>query len=173
MPKIFDREALPPVRARLRQEGKAVVFTNGCFDLLHGGHVFLLNEAKRQGDVLLVALNSDASVRRLKGSDRPIFPLDERLEILAALECVDLLVSFEEDTPLDLIKEIEPDVLVKGGDWGPDQVVGRAEVEGRGGKVVIIPYRRGRSSTRIIDKIIALKKKPASSRGGTGSQQAL
>jgi rfaE bifunctional protein nucleotidyltransferase chain/domain len=159
MSKIFDLTNLVSVRSRYRQEGKAVVFTNGCFDLLHSGHVFLLSDAKQQGDVLLVAVNSDASVRRLKGRGRPIFPLDERLEILEALESVDLLVSFEEDTPLNLIRELQPDVLVKGGDWSPDEVVGRSEVESGGGKVVIVPYRPGLSSTNIIEKITALKKK--------------
>jgi D-beta-D-heptose 7-phosphate kinase/D-beta-D-heptose 1-phosphate adenosyltransferase len=131
-----------------------VVFTNGCFDLLHAGHVHLLTFARRQGDVLIVAVNDDASIRRLKGPERPIFPLAERLEILEALECVDVLISFAEDTPLHLIVEIVPDVLVKGGDWKPEEVVGRPEVEAAGGQVRIVPYLPGHSSSQLIARIV-------------------
>ena len=154
MNKIKSLRELIPVRRKLRREGKTVVFTNGCFDLLHGGHIRLFREAKRRGDVLVVALNTDASVRRLKGPVRPIFPLKERLEVLAAVADINYLTWFAEDTPRTIIAALLPDVLVKGGDWTPDHVVGKAEVEGAGGRVVIVPYLKGRSSTSIIDRII-------------------
>jgi len=154
MNKIRSLRELVPVRRKLRREGQTVVFTNGCFDLLHGGHIRLFREAKRRGDVLVVALNTDASVRKLKGPSRPIFPLKERLEVLAAVADIDYLTWFSEDTPRTIIAALLPDVLVKGGDWTPDDVVGKAEVEGAGGRVVIVPYLKGRSSTSIIDKII-------------------
>jgi len=146
--------ALLRVRARLRREGKTVVFTNGCFDLLHGGHVYLFRAARRLGDVLIVALNSDASIRRLKGPARPVFPLAERFEVLSAIEDIDYLTSFSEDTPRKTIAALLPDILVKGGDWGPGEIVGREEVEAAGGKVVRVPYLKGHSSTNIIDKIL-------------------
>lgn len=152
--KIKSLRELVPVRRKLRREGQTVVFTNGCFDLLHGGHIRLFREAKRRGDVLVVALNTDASVRKLKGPSRPIFPLKERLEVLAAVADIDYLTWFSEDTPRTIIAALLPDVLVKGGDWTPDDVVGKAEVEGAGGRVVIVPYLKGRSSTSIIDRII-------------------
>ena len=154
MNKIRSLGELALVRRKLRREGQTVVFTNGCFDLLHGGHIRLFREAKRRGDVLVVALNTDASVRKLKGPSRPIFPLKERLEVLAAVADIDYLTWFSEDTPRTIIAALLPDVLVKGGDWTPDDVVGKAEVEGAGGRVVIVPYLKGRSSTSIIDKII-------------------
>jgi D-glycero-beta-D-manno-heptose 1-phosphate adenylyltransferase len=153
-PKIKSLAELVRVRARLRRQGKTVVFTNGCFDLIHGGHVYLFHEARALGDVLIVALNSDASIRRLKGPSRPIFPLAERFEVLSALESIDFLISFSEDTPQKTIAALLPDVLVKGGDWGADAIVGRAEVEGAGGKVVRVPYLKGHSSTNIIAKIL-------------------
>jgi D-beta-D-heptose 7-phosphate kinase/D-beta-D-heptose 1-phosphate adenosyltransferase len=142
------------IRARLRREGKTVVFTNGCFDLLHGGHIHLFRKARSLGDVLIVALNSDASIRRFKGPSRPVFPLAERMEVLAALEFVDYVTSFSQDTPKKIIAALVPDILVKGGDWGGDEIVGRAEVEAAGGKVVRVPYLRGHSSTNIIEKIL-------------------
>ena len=151
--KVKTLVELIKIRARLRRRGKKVVFTNGCFDLLHGGHIHLFREAKAQGDVLIVALNSDASIRRLKGPSRPIFPLAERLEVLSALESIDYVTSFSQDTPQKTIAALLPDVLVKGGDWGNDEIVGRAEVEGAGGRVVRVPYLRGHSSTDIIEKI--------------------
>ena len=154
MNKIRSLRELVPVRRKLRREGKKVVFTNGCFDLLHGGHIRLFREAKRWGDVLVVALNTDASVRKLKGPSRPVFPLKERLEVLAAVADIDYLTWFSEETPRRTIAALLPDVLVKGGDWTPDGVVGKAEVEGAGGRVVIVPYLKGRSSTSIIDRII-------------------
>jgi D-beta-D-heptose 7-phosphate kinase/D-beta-D-heptose 1-phosphate adenosyltransferase len=151
--KIYPAAEIVKIRRRLREQGKKVVFTNGCFDLLHAGHVRLFQAAKKLGDVLIVAVNEDASVRRLKGPSRPIFPLRERWEILGALEAVDFLTSFAEDTPQKIIAAVLPDVLVKGGDWALDQVVGRAEVEAAGGRVAIIPYVRGHSTSSIIKKI--------------------
>jgi rfaE bifunctional protein nucleotidyltransferase chain/domain len=151
--KIKSVEALRRIRARLRRSGRTVVFTNGCFDLLHSGHIRLFRRARRLGDVLIVALNTDASVRRLKGRYRPILPLRERQEVLAALSDVDYVTSFAEDSPRRIIAALLPDVLVKGGDWGPDRVVGRAEVEAAGGRVVIVPYLKGRSSSTIIGKV--------------------
>jgi D-beta-D-heptose 7-phosphate kinase/D-beta-D-heptose 1-phosphate adenosyltransferase len=142
------------IRAGLRREGKSVVFTNGCFDLLHGGHIHLFRWAKSQGDVLIVALNTDASVRRLKGPARPIFPLAERFEVLEAIEDIDYLTSFGEDTPQKIIAALLPDVLVKGGDWGPGEIVGAEEVEAAGGRVLRVPYLKGHSSTNIIEKIV-------------------
>ena len=152
--KIKSPGEIAALRTRLKRGGKTVVFTNGCFDLIHGGHIHLFRTAKRLGDVLIVALNSDASIRRLKGPSRPIFPLAERLEVLAALEDVDYVTWFRQDTPQKIIAALLPDVLVKGGDWGSDAIVGRAEVEGAGGRVVRVPYIKGRSSTNIIAKIL-------------------
>lgn len=142
------------IRARLRRGGKTVVFTNGCFDLLHGGHIHLFRKARSLGEVLIVALNSDASVRRLKGPSRPVFPLAERMEVLAAIESINYVTSFSQDTPQKIIAALVPDILVKGGDWGGDEIVGRAEVEAAGGRVVRVPYLRGHSSTNIIEKIL-------------------
>jgi rfaE bifunctional protein nucleotidyltransferase chain/domain len=152
-PKIRSLKDLVPVRRRLRRAGKTVVFTNGCFDLLHGGHVRLFREARKRGDILIVALNTDASIRRLKGPARPIFPLGERLEVLSAIADIDYLTWFAEETPRKTIAALLPDVLVKGGDWKPGQVVGKEEVEGAGGKVVIVPYLKGHSSSSIIGRI--------------------
>lgn len=151
--KIYSLARLLKVRRTLRAQGKKVVFTNGCFDLLHAGHIRLFREAKARGDVLIVALNEDASIRRLKGPARPIFPLAERLEVLSAIGDVDYVTWFGEDTPQKIIAALLPDVLVKGGDWTPDTVVGRSEVEAAGGKVVIIPTLKGRSTTGIIDRM--------------------
>jgi rfaE bifunctional protein nucleotidyltransferase chain/domain len=150
MSKIKSLRDLAAIRGRLKREGKKVVFTNGCFDLLHEGHVRLFRAARRRGDVLIVALNTDASVRKLKGPDRPVFPLRERLEVLAALADVDYVTWFAERTPRKIIAALLPDVLVKGGDWKPDEVVGRTEVEAAGGKVIIVPYLAGRSSTSLV-----------------------
>ena len=152
--KILELTDLKKIRLELKKRGKKVVFTNGCFDLLHSGHIHIFREAKKQGNILIVAVNDDASVRNIKGSSRPIFSLDERLEILMALEEIDYLVSFSEETPQKIIASLLPDVLVKGGDWRIDEVVGRKEVEEAGGKVVIIPYLRGYSSSEIINRII-------------------
>lgn len=129
------------------------MFTNGVFDILHPGHVRYLVEARRLGDVLVVGLNSDASVRRLKGPERPVNPEQDRATILAALACVDAVTLFDEDTPQALVAQLLPDVLVKGGDYTPDQVAGRSEVEGAGGRVRILPFHAGHSTTQIIDRI--------------------
>lgn len=139
--------------ARLRAAGRPVVFTNGVFDLLHVGHLRYLQQARRLGDALIVGLNSDRSVRQIKGADRPITQQDERAEILEALACVDGVVIFDQDTPLDLIAAIQPDVLVKGADWAEDAIVGRDVVEARGGSVVRVPIEAGHSTTLIVDKV--------------------
>ncbi|MBT4761862.1 MAG: D-glycero-beta-D-manno-heptose 1-phosphate adenylyltransferase [Bdellovibrionaceae bacterium] len=129
-----------------------VVFTNGCFDLLHVGHVRYLNEAKKQGDLLIVGLNSDASVKALKGEDRPIQSQEDRAEILLALSAVDYVCIFNEDTPLNLIKNIKPDILVKGGDWTVEQIVGGKEVLENGGEVKSLQFVDGKSTTKIIER---------------------
>jgi len=157
--KIRELADLKKIRLELKRGGKKVVFTNGCFDLLHSGHIHIFREAKKQGDILIVAVNDDASLRKIKGPSRPIFPLDERLEILMALEEIDYLVSFSEETPQKIIASLLPDVLVKGGDWKRNEVVGRKEVEEAGGKVVIVPYLKGYSSSEIINRIIQSSKK--------------
>ncbi len=138
---------------RKDHKDQKIVFTNGCFDILHVGHIRYLQEAARLGDVLIVGLNSDASVKRLKGPERPINTGAERAEMLSALGFIDYVAIFEEDTPLELIKKIQPDVLVKGGDYKPDEVVGKKEVEERGGKLILIPFVEGKSTTNIIKKI--------------------
>ncbi len=148
--------------AQLRYAGKTIVFTNGCFDILHPGHIYTLTQAKALGDVLIVGLNSDASVKRLKGERRPILSQDERAVMLAALEAVDYVTTFEEDTPYTLIQQLQPDVLVKGGDWAPQTVVGQDIVEVNGGKVMFIPYQEGLSTTEIIEKILAVYRSPHS-----------
>lgn len=137
---------------RARQSGR-VVFTNGVFDLLHPGHVDVLIGARTRGDVLVVGLNSDASVKRLKGADRPVRSEGERAYVLAALEAVDAVTLFEQDTPLELVQLLQPDVIVKGGDYSPDTVVGANEVRARGGDVVIIPLTPGHSTTSTIDRL--------------------
>lgn len=153
MAKILDHGALIQERRRLRSEGQRLVFTNGCFDLLHPGHVRYLREARSLGDALVVALNSDRSVRVLKGEGRPILSEQERAEVVAALQAVDYVIIFDEETPRELIAELLPDVLVKGGDWPLDEIAGRQEVEAAGGKVLSLPYVEGSSSTDIIERI--------------------
>jgi rfaE bifunctional protein nucleotidyltransferase chain/domain len=160
MTKILDREALIKERNRLRREGLSLVFTNGCFDLLHPGHVRYLKQARALGDALVVALNSDASIRALKGSNRPILNQQERAEIIAALESVNYVVVFDDQTPRSLIAALVPDVLVKGGDWEIDQIVGRDEVEAAGGKVLSLPYVEGSSTTDIIGRILETASSP-------------
>src|SRR5688572_21822406 len=140
----------------LRAAGRRVVFTNGVFDILHPGHLRYLQQARALGDALIVGLNADASVRRNKGPQRPINDEQERAEILAALECVDCVVIFSEDTPAEIIKAIQPDILVKGADWAEDAIVGRDTVEARGGQVVRVPVEQGYSTTEIIRKVRAL-----------------
>ncbi len=132
---------------------KKVVFTNGCFDILHTGHVTYLQKAKKLGNYLVIGLNSDASVKRLKGADRPVNSEKDRMKVLGALRCVDKIVIFREDTPLNLIKKVRPDVLVKGGDWKRKDVVGADFVESYGGKFRSIPFVKGFSTTGILQKI--------------------
>ncbi|MBT8232650.1 MAG: D-glycero-beta-D-manno-heptose 1-phosphate adenylyltransferase [Bacteroidia bacterium] len=141
----------------LRENNQKIVFTNGCFDLLHPGHVDYLAKAKAFGDVLMVGLNSDASVQTLKGEQRPINKVMDRLKMLAALEAVDFVIIFEEDTPLKLIQKIKPDYLVKGGDYSMDNIVGSDFINENGGKVEIIPFLNGYSSSDLIEKIKTLK----------------
>lgn len=150
---ILNREELLRAREELRAEGRRLVFTNGCFDILHVGHVRYLSEARRLGDALLVAINSDASVRALKGAGRPILNESERAEILAALSAVDFVTVFEEESPRALISEVLPDVLVKGGDYRLDEIHGREEVERAGGRVLSLPFVEGASTTGIIERI--------------------
>jgi D-glycero-beta-D-manno-heptose 1-phosphate adenylyltransferase len=138
--------------AEMKREGKRVVFTNGCFDLLHPGHTRYLAEARALGDALVVAINSDSSVRALKGPSRPILPESERAEVIAALRCVDLVTTFDDLTPRDLLARMLPQVLVKGADWGPANIVGREEVEAAGGRVVSIPVVLGYSTSELIKK---------------------
>lgn len=151
--------ALPPAaRAKLaswRAAGERVVFTNGVFDLLHRGHVEYLEDAAALGDRLVVGVNADASVRRLKGPTRPIVPEAERIELLEALACVDLALRFADDTPLALIEAVAPDVLVKGGDWAIEAIVGREFVEARGGRVLNVPLREGLSTSTLVRRLLA------------------
>jgi D-beta-D-heptose 7-phosphate kinase/D-beta-D-heptose 1-phosphate adenosyltransferase len=152
--RILTRDQAVSYAGRLRNEGRVVVFTNGVFDLLHPGHVRYLTEARQQGDALIVAINSDASARRLsKGPDRPLNPEHERAEVLAALAVVDAVVIFGEDTPLEIVTALQPDVLVKGGDWAADAIVGRDVVEARGGKVVRIAIADGYSTSAIVERL--------------------
>jgi D-beta-D-heptose 7-phosphate kinase/D-beta-D-heptose 1-phosphate adenosyltransferase len=153
MSKLRDSEQLAVERDRLRREGKRVVFTNGCFDLLHAGHVRYLAEARALGDALVVAINSDRSVRELKGKGRPILNEQERVEVLSGLESVDFVIVFDDPTPRELIAAMLPDVLVKGGDWTIDTIVGREEVEAAGGRVLSLPYVDGQSTSDIIQRI--------------------
>jgi rfaE bifunctional protein nucleotidyltransferase chain/domain len=136
----------------VRAQGKRIVFTNGVFDILHPGHVRYLQAARGHGDLLIVGLNSDASVRRNKGPERPINPEQERAEVLAALACVDAVSIFDDETPAEIIRRVQPDILVKGADWPADQIVGRDTVEARGGRVVLEPVEQGYSTSSIIDK---------------------
>jgi D-beta-D-heptose 7-phosphate kinase/D-beta-D-heptose 1-phosphate adenosyltransferase len=153
--KIMPKEKLKAELNRLKHHGKIIVFTNGCFDILHAGHVRYLNEAKRCGDVLVVGLNSDRSVRSIKGDTRPVVTQDDRAYVLAALESVDYVTLFDEETPLRLIEYLEPHMLVKGGDWTEETVVGGEAVRQRGGSVKILPLMTGRSTTALIEKIVA------------------
>jgi len=137
----------------LHQQGKKIVFTNGCFDIVHAGHVLYLESAKNLGDVLIVGVNSDASVQRLKGDSRPIIPQEERTVVLGDMESVDYVVIFEEDTPYELIKQIKPNILVKGGDWAVDEIVGADLVLDYGGTVKSLSFREGISSSEIIQRI--------------------
>jgi len=152
--KIRDRKAAVAAVRRWQRAGKTVVFTNGCFDLLHLGHVRYLDAARALGDLLVVGLNSDASVRLAKGPGRPIVPVAERAEVLAALGAVDLVVLFDEPDPAALVAALQPDVLVKGADWAPDQIIGREAVEARGGVVTSVPLTPGASTSGLIARIL-------------------
>jgi rfaE bifunctional protein nucleotidyltransferase chain/domain len=151
--KVLTAAALRRRLTTLRRQRKRIVFTNGCFDLIHPGHVRYLRAARRLGDVLVVGLNSDASVRRLKGPTRPLVPLRDRREVLAALEMVDFVTTFSDDTPYKLIQQVQPDVLVKGGDWTPERIVGADIVRARGGRVCSVPFASGHSTTALAARI--------------------
>lgn len=157
--RILSQETLLRERERLGQQGKKVVFTNGCFDVLHRGHVEYLNQARQLGEVLVVGLNSDDSVRRLKGPGRPLMPQEDRAYILASLTAVDFVCIFSEDTPHQLIAKLKPDVLVKGSDYQLHEIVGRDVVEELGGRVVTLPIIPGRSTTDLIQRIAELTRK--------------
>jgi D-beta-D-heptose 7-phosphate kinase/D-beta-D-heptose 1-phosphate adenosyltransferase len=152
-PKVLPLEQAIECVAELKRQGKRVVFTNGCFDLLHPGHTRYLAEARALGDVLVVAINSDRTVRELKGPSRPVMTEQERAEVLAALRAVDYITVFDDLTPRDVIARMLPNVLVKGADWGLDEIVGREEVEAAGGRVVSVPLAEGYSTSAIIKKI--------------------
>jgi len=152
--KIKNLSQMKGIVAQLKNRGQKVVFTNGCFDILHVGHVRYLNKAKKQGDVLIIGLNTDRSVRAIKGEKRPVVPEKERAEVLGALECVDYVVLFGDPDPLRLIEALRPDVLVKGADWPRSQIIGREIVEKMGGRVVRVPLVAGAASTGVIEKII-------------------
>ena len=154
MAKILSLDQLLKERERLGRLGRRVVFTNGCFDLLHPGHIRYLQEARRLGDALIVALNSDRSVRELKGAKRPILDQNERSEVMAALGCVDYVTIFDGSTPREIIAALLPDLLVKGGDWEIERIVGRDEVEAAGGKVLSLPFVEGCSTSDVIERIV-------------------
>ncbi len=153
MGKIVTQDELAQEVAAHKRAGRRMVFTNGCFDLLHPGHVRTLEQARALGDALIVAINSDGSVRQLKGAGRPVIPQNERAEILAALAAVDYVVVFDEPTPREIITRLVPNVLVKGGDWGAGEIVGREEVEAAGGRVVSVPVEPGFSTTDILARM--------------------
>jgi rfaE bifunctional protein nucleotidyltransferase chain/domain len=154
MEKILTWKELKREVERLRGEGKKIAFTNGCFDILHVGHIRYLREERQTADLLILALNSDASVRTLKGEKRPLVPQTERAEVVASLMSVDYVTLFDEATPLRLIEYLRPDILVKGGDWQEDQIVGRDAVRSWGGRVVICAMTEGASTTNIVEKIL-------------------
>src|SRR5579862_7042035 len=154
MSQLYTRAELVRARAQWRREGKIVVFTNGCYDILHPGHIRLLEKARSLGDILILALNTDASVQRLKGPNRPLISETERAELAAALEAVDAVTFFDEDTPRELIAAVLPDILVKGADWS-HFIAGREEVEAAGGKVLALPLEPGYSTTGILDEVLA------------------
>ena len=154
MGEILNLDKLIEVREEFRREGRTVVFTNGCFDLMHPGHVRYLRQARALGDALIVGLNSDRSVRELKGPSRPIMSETERAEVMAALGCVDYVTIFDDETPREIIAALLPDVLVKGGDWSVDNIVGRDEVEAAGGKVLSLPFVDGCSTSDLIERIV-------------------
>lgn len=152
--KVKEKDDLCEVLKGLKAEGKRIVFTNGCFDLLHIGHLRYLEKARTLGDILVVGVNSDTSVQRMKGPGRPVLPIEERMELLSGLECVDYVVSFDEATPLELISLLEPHILVKGGDWSKETIVGKEIVESLGGEVVALPFVEGNSTSHLIETIL-------------------
>lgn len=154
MGRVVGRDELAAACEEHREAGRVVVFTNGCFDILHRGHTRYLSEARALGDVLVVGVNTDASVRRLKGDGRPIVPEADRAHVLAALESVSLVCLFDEPTPYELVSAVMPDVIVKGGDYTTDTIVGADIVEERGGRVVVLPTLEGRSTRSIIERIL-------------------
>ena len=154
MGQIFSRQQLIAARAKWKRAGQKVVFTNGCYDVLHPGHIRLLEAARSLGDILILALNTDASVQRLKGPTRPLISQDQRAELTAALAAVDAVTFFDEDTPRDLIAAVLPDVLIKGADW-THFIAGREEVEAAGGKVFALPLEPGYSTTGILEQVLA------------------
>ena len=157
--KIVSREKLRKKIPSLKARGKKIVFTNGCFDILHYGHVQYLEKAKKSGDILVVGLNSDASVKRIKGKSRPLVNEKDRAMVIGALESVDYVVLFGEDTPLETIMMIKPDILIKGADWNKDKIIGADFVAGYGGKVTTIKLAKGRSTTNLIKKIVKAHEK--------------
>jgi rfaE bifunctional protein nucleotidyltransferase chain/domain len=150
---LKDLEELKSIASRAKAGGKTVVFTNGCFDILHRGHLHLLREAKALGDLLIVAVNSNSSVKQIKGPSRPVNSEESRAELIAALEMVDYVTLFDEADPCRLIEAIQPDILAKGGDWTRDQVVGADIVQRNGGKIAVIPFLKGFSTTEIIERV--------------------
>jgi len=151
--KLKTLDELVSIAAQMRQNGKLVVFTNGCFDILHRGHVHFLRQAKATGDLLIVALNSDRSVRQIKGEKRPVLPETDRVELIGAMEMVDYEIVFDDPDPYKLIVAIKPNVLAKGGDWGVENIVGADVVRRAGGRVAVIPYLKGFSTSEIIERI--------------------
>ncbi|MBN2543958.1 D-glycero-beta-D-manno-heptose 1-phosphate adenylyltransferase [bacterium] len=156
MEKLLNIKTLKNLRSSWKNQNKKVVFTNGCFDIIHSGHIELLRRAKFEGDILVVGMNSDSSVKQIKESGRPVVEEKDRVKVLSALEMVDYVVVFNEQTPQKVIEEIIPDVLVKGSDWSINEIVGREIVESNGGKVVRVDLIDGKSTTNIIEKIIEL-----------------
>ncbi|MEE8360033.1 MAG: D-glycero-beta-D-manno-heptose 1-phosphate adenylyltransferase [Candidatus Omnitrophota bacterium] len=155
--KIKSVEKLKTKLSLLKSEGKSIVFTNGCFDILHVGHISYLEEAKKQGDVLVVAINSDISVKKVKGAGRPILSEGDRLKMLAALESVDFVTIFSQDDPASIVTELDPDIIVKGSDWKEEEIIGAEHVKNSGGRVASIPFLKGYSTTELINKIKGLK----------------
>lgn len=156
MGRVVTQEELLSRVAEAKAAQRRIVFTNGCYDLLHPGHTRLLEKARELGDVLVLALNSDRSVRANKGAGRPIVNEEERGEVAAALAAVDYVVLFDDPTPREIIAKILPDVLVKGGDWGPEEIIGREEVEAAGGRIVSIPFESGYSTSSIIERVLKI-----------------
>jgi len=151
--KLKPLEIIKSETQALQQQGKKIVFTNGCFDILHAGHVDIFQQARNLGDALVVAVNSDISIKKIKGEKRPVVPESQRMQVLAALEAIDYVVIFEEEDPLMIIEELQPDILVKGGDWPIETIIGREIVEKKGGKILSIPLMEGISTTNIIEEV--------------------